>query len=282
MKNSTIETGDIYINHNELFEDGSLVENSTIKASNILFNNQGDYTIINSRIDSTSFYSAYSARFFFDKSKITTYDRIGTIRLGSFNHSYILINTSNQNNSGVVNAILKAYNGVNYVATDLENNILEPQHMDNYCDSFDPNACNNFYFTEYPLVLIRDKVNIKFKIENGSWEDGSSDDIEYELFSFDKLSIDQIPTNMVAKDGYENGSWDSELMYDELNDDYVFTYSFKKKGFVESVKGVIEQLNSNPKTGSDYIKNTITVSILLAIMSSLYFITRKYHIFKKY
>ena len=248
MKDSTIETGDIYINHNELFEDGSLIENSTIKSKNFYMNNGGDYKIINSTIESTSFYSSYHARVFLDKSKITSHDRT-RFRLGSFNHSYVFTDMSDHNNDGVVNTQLLNYSDdVSYIATDLDNNILEP-HIGDYCYNDDPSACINAYFTEYPLVLIRDKINIKFKIVNGTWENGSLDDIEYELYSFDKLSNDQIPTNMIAKDGYENGSWDSELIYDELNDDYVFTYSFKKKGIVESVKGVIEELKENPKTG---------------------------------
>lgn len=84
-------------------------------------------------------------------------------------------------------------------------------------------------------------VSITFKVVNGSWDDGTTDDKTVTLTGEEgeelKLTADQIPAvgSNPADDTYKSGSWDKTPNTDEpITEDatYIYTYSQKQKAVV--------------------------------------------------
>ena len=183
----------------------STIENSTIKANEFCLScGGGKYNIINSNINTSSF-EAGNAYINILKSKIISHN-YSIFKLLNFKHSYFLTDIDENNNTGKSNVrILNYDNSIDFIVTDLKNNIIEPNDKGISCDSQYPELCNNSVFTEYSNVLLRDKLNITFKIVNGKWSDGTTNDIVLEKYAFDKLLEEDIPKNMIPNDGYDKG-----------------------------------------------------------------------------
>ena len=290
ITNSTIDTNKMYspssrdseihnstINTNTYEVHGStyLLEDSIINAPS-LFRARAISTVRNSKINCGAFETAGTYMGIYG-SKISAHIS-SVLFIEDFKHSYFLTELSESATMDTVEVRLLNYNEqLSFDVTDLDNNLLEPTSsgLNTYCSN---DKCYNSTYLDYPTVLIRDKINVSLKVVNGTWKDGSTDDISYELYSFDKLSNEQIPTDMVPNTGYEEGSWDTDLIYDELNDDYVFTYTFNKKEEKGIVKGVIEEITSNPKTG--VFSHTFLIIGLLICSIYLYKRVRKLTYYK--
>ncbi len=74
---------------------------------------------------------------------------------------------------------------------------------------------------------------VTFKIENGSWSDGSTEDKIVELKGKEgetlTLAADQIPEIGEPNDGYKVGSWNVEPIAGEVTEDVEYVYSFVKE-----------------------------------------------------
>ena len=123
-----------------------------------------------------------------------------------------------------------------------------------------------------PFAEIKTPLKITFKIINGKWADGTTEDKEVGTYWHGAISEDDIPVGMIANDGYTSGSWDKEISYDDVTDEAIYTYTFRKLG---EVKGVEE----NPKTGmTNY---SLIVLILLVISIVMYNASRNKTVFYK-
>ena len=72
-------------------------------------------------------------------------------------------------------------------------------------------------------------ATVTFKIENGTWEDQTTDDIVKEVELVDGVGVlGEIPINMIPNEGYEGGSWNIDPAT-EIRGDITFIYSFTQK-----------------------------------------------------
>ena len=255
IKNSKINTKNFTENGNNL-----IIDNTTINASNSMNLNPGggNYTISNSTLNVTNFHSTNNTTSLIS-TKVISHNQT-QLRYIDFKHSYILTDVSENNSSENASVIIINNNGINNIfATDLENNILEPTSS----------STERREYSSYKKVLLRDKIKVTFKVENGTWDDNTTDDKVIEIYSYDKLTENQIPLGMIPNEGYEYGSWNKEIDFNkELNDDYTLTYVFKEK------TGLI-----NPPTGTFYPILLIISLIIGSIYVFMHY--KKKIIFKK-
>ena len=127
------------------------------------------------------------------------------------------------------------------------------------------------------------QVIIVFKVENGTWDDGTSEDKKQIITLYDKygnlaengtgeLKIPEVGNK--PNKGYQEGNWNTKISSEVNNKDnakeYIYTYS--KIGTISEIKGDL----SNPKT-DDLMQNYLLVGIggllVLALVSK---IRRKY------
>ena len=258
------------------------ITNSNINIKNIDIRGGQKLDIDNSYITSDVF-EAYTVKTFnLNKSKIIVNNNT-YLKYFDFNHSYFLVNNTTddpatfRNNYGLkyfYTLINKMPSNV--IATDLNNNFIDPIEAD-----------ENHTF--YNNVLLRDKLNITFKIVNGKWSDGTTNDIVLEKYAFDKLLEEDIPKNMIPNDGYDKGKWNIDIIYDDLKDDYVYTYEFELKKEDENTNLTLDtdeangwnekEKYENPETGADV--SIIAISILIILGISLFIYSKKRTIFKK-
>lgn len=70
---------------------------------------------------------------------------------------------------------------------------------------------------------------VTFKIVNGTWEDGTTEDITVEIWSDDYgavvLKEGDYPIGMIVKEGYTSGAWD-QMIIGEITKDMTFTYAY--------------------------------------------------------
>ena len=143
----------------------------------------------------------------------------------------------------------------------------------------------------YSFINVIEPATITFKVENGTWNDGSEEDKVLEIELYDgKYTLDKndIPTGMIAFFGYANGAWDviPNTQVDGIIGDVIYTYVFEEnllgEGEVEEDeltpdnKDDIEQeippieeivIPDNPKTG-DSIKlywNLLVISLISSL-----------------
>ena len=89
------------------------------------------------------------------------------------------------------------------------------------------------YYTFYDndeiskYVEIKAPLKVTFKVVNGTWNDGTTEDKIVETYFFGSINEVDVPKDMIANSGFGNGSWDKEIVYDELRDEYIYTYTFK-------------------------------------------------------
>ncbi len=77
------------------------------------------------------------------------------------------------------------------------------------------------------------EITVTFKVVNGLWHDGSKGDIVITLKEDDDGNIvlpeEDIPTEMIANSGYDEGFWNTVLNGEiTLDDDTTFVYEFKE------------------------------------------------------
>ena len=92
-----------------------------------------------------------------------------------------------------------------------------------------PNGNNYSFYDNGEIskyVEIRTPLKVTFKVVNGTWSNGSTDDIDVDSYMFGTLKNTDVPTNMKANDGYKSGSWDKTISYNELEDEVTYTYTF--------------------------------------------------------
>ena len=92
---------------------------------------------------------------------------------------------------------------------------------------------------------------VTFKVENGTWSDGTSEDKIVTLSGYEgdilKLSADQIPAaGDKPGDGFTEGKWDVVPVTDkEVTQDVVYTYTYAEKEEVVKPEYTIEKITLN-------------------------------------
>ena len=115
-----------------------------------------------------------------------------------------------------------------------------------------------FYSNNEPShsLMFSSKATITFKVKNGTWKDGTTDDIVITKNVWEKLTeeeLDKILNNIL------DGTWDTiPNTEDYIKGDTVYTFNVSK------VKGIDE----NPKTG--LINYSLLIMLLLVISSYIY------------
>ena len=151
------------------------------------------------------------------------------------------------------------------------------------------NTKYSFYDNEEisKYVEIKTPLKVTFKIVNGTWNDGTTEDKYVESYFFGSINEVDVPKDMVPSDGYENGSWDKEIVYDELKDEYIYTYEFKPKGTTPEKKSSSKKENKkeekeklkNPDTGA--FLSITAIGILAVICIKVLKYTKKKNLFNK-
>ena len=127
-----------------------------------------------------------------------------------------------------------------YAAYDEDGNVLVPANVNSkylYNDASGQTAKH---------IFIAPLVTITFKVENGTWQDGTTDDIVVTSYQYGYLKRALVPSGMKPGSGYDEGSWDKEIVYDALDGDYTYTYKFLPCG---TEVGDIAKKEENPSTG---------------------------------
>ena len=115
-----------------------------------------------------------------------------------------------------------------------------------------------------PFALVYEKtstpteqVTVTFKVDNGTWSDGSSRNIVYTINKGTTLASNSIavPTGMRADSGYTGGSWDTTPnTTTTLNGNVTYTYRFTRSGGGEyNPKDATLRFNSRGGTEFDDI-----------------------------
>ena len=131
----------------------------------------------------------------------------------------------------------------------------------------------SFIYQDEPNVyskslMFASKIKVTFKIKNGTWSDGKTDDIVLEKTIWGNLEDDDVPVGMKANEGYDKGTWDKEIVYNDLTEEYEYTYTFEKKK--ETVKKSENKTIINPQTWDN-----ISFYIMTLIISFIGFIYTK-------
>ena len=133
---------------------------------------------------------------------------------------------------------------------------------------------------------IRTPLKVTFKIVNGTWKDGTTEDKIVETYFFGSIKDVDVPVEMIANTGYKDGSWDKEIIYDELKDEYVYTYTFKEEDPKEEPK---KEEKKTPKKEEKKLKNPdtgafisfITIGVLLFGCIKVLKFTKKKKLFNR-
>ena len=128
-----------------------------------------------------------------------------------------------------------------YAAYDEDGNILTPANVNSvylYNDGDGQTAKH---------IFIAPLVTITFKVENGTWQNGTTDDIVVTSYQLGHLKRALVPSGMIPGSGYDEGTWDKEIVYDNLDGNYTYTYKFLPCG--TEVGDITNTEESNPSTG---------------------------------
>ncbi|MGX8850684.1 BspA family leucine-rich repeat surface protein [Amedibacillus sp. YH-ame10] len=111
---------------------------------------------------------------------------------------------------------------------------------------------------KYTYKYVKKPV-VTFKIEDGTWGDGSTanKNVDIELVKGKgSLSLMDVPTGMLAKNGYADGYWvvEPNTSKNAVTEDVVYTYRFKKEAHV-----VFKITNGTWKDGSSANKDIIVL-----------------------
>ena len=139
--------------------------------------------------------------------------------------------------------------------------------------NFDDNS--DFIYYDYELAPGFTKefgmfrgAYITFKVSGGTWKDGSSKDIVIEKYfeggkdARGTLSEDEIPTEMLAGEGFEGGAWDAEPDTEKngIAGDVTYTYAFT----------AVPEKEPAPATGDDSHMVWLSVLGLSALACAAY------------
>ncbi len=149
--------------------------------------------------------------------------------------------------------------------------VITDKDYKNLIPSTDPYM--SFIYQDEPNVyskslMFASKIKVTFKIKNGTWSDGKTDDIVLEKTIWGNLEDDDVPVGMKANEGYDKGTWDKEIVYNDLTEEYEYTYTFEKKK--ETVKKSENKTIINPQTWDN-----ISFYIMTLIISFIGFIYTK-------
>lgn len=282
-----------YINNtsNDVYnsQNGVYVENSKLNIGK--FNAMGNIDINNSYIESDTLqFGTYPVnnKLVINNSYIRLNDNNGYNSL--YNANSLSIHNSNflAKTSGekvyYISRSLSEYDGADIGIDDYLSLIDEDGSELSLIGSgiFDPNIEKYQYYTlsyndETPSKSLKliSKANVTFKVKNGTWEDGTTDDITLTKDVWTKFTDDEIPKNMIGK---TKGHWEVEPnTSDYIKNSVTYTYVFDKEGIV---KGIIDELKENPKTG--VFSYSLLVLTLLSGAIILYIRLRNNTLFKKY
>ncbi|MGX8850683.1 BspA family leucine-rich repeat surface protein [Amedibacillus sp. YH-ame10] len=111
---------------------------------------------------------------------------------------------------------------------------------------------------KYTYKYVKKPV-VTFKIEDGTWGDGSTanKNVDIELVKGKgSLSLMDVPTGMLAKNGYADGYWvvEPNTSKNAVTEDVVYTYRFKKEVHI-----VFKIINGTWKDGSSANKDIIVL-----------------------
>ena len=124
---------------------------------------------------------------------------------------------------------------------------------------------------DYVLMEINYHVpktyTVTFRVENGSWKDGTKDDIQVEIPILNHkaiLSEEQIPTGMIPDALFQNGNWLEEpnVSDEGINNDQTYIYQFEAKENVATVTLRIEN-GKWSNTGDVFHSDDIVVYVPL-------------------
>lgn len=134
------------------------------------------------------------------------------------------------------------------------------------CDEYDMDTCYN------QILIFNDLVDVRLKV-NGTWLDGTTEDIVLSKRIGTTISYEDIPKDKIPKEEFESGNWDilpiSAKIVDGMNE-FVLT---------AKVIDTPKKVDENPATGvKDYIFEFIMLS---ALLYGMYKIINKYLKVKK-
>ncbi len=227
------------------------------KISNIMLNNTN---IVNSNLNTTrsSIYGTFTK---IEKSEVlvdgnNTYAIRGNIL--DFKNSHLIAkgtpafdgcsNCENLNNLKFLNSD----------GNDLEIKKVNVSGYDNYLFYYDDNEAN--------YVEIKSNIKVTFKIKNGTWDNGSSDDIVSNVYAGTKLSDIILPTNMKANENFEKGVWSISINDDKLYDDIELTYTFYEKDAKE-INDDVEEAEENDNIVNPKTSDKIMFFVVLFVLS---------------
>lgn len=155
---------------------------------------------------------------------------------------------------------------------------------------------NNYSFYDdnniSKYVEIRTPLKITFKIENGTWSDGTTEDKVIDSYYFGVLTNSQIPSKMIANKGYGKGSWDKTIITNDITHEDVYTYRFREVDEDESDDDSDDEKEDDSKSNEskkEELKNPDTgvfipmviICILIALCILILKYTSKKKLFRK-
>ncbi len=273
VDNSTIDATSIAYNStaNDEYQGGIELKNSIVHSENQI-NSNGYFKMYNSKVDSEG---PFNADYFdINKSyfKIIYGDaeyppnRLFTYKKGFKAHdSYFYIESDNVEDLfyGLETAPV-IDDGLYFLDKNKKKLKVNKEHYHDENTFYDYVYDYDYYTLLYDnntksnSAYLSSKKTITFKIQGGTWADGTTDDIVITKDIWTKLTTDEIPTGMLGNgEGYWKVIPSTE---DYIKDDLEFVYVFGK------VKG--EEEVTNPKTG--VFTYTSFIIALLLISNYIY------------
>lgn len=245
----------------------TVIDNTTINYKNRFYSDM-NFEINNSRIYGTGRMLLYKDSIFnnsylkiLDSDTKFDGDSLSATRKFKIHRTYVYIENLKGGLPFRASNIFEYDEGTVFI--DKDNTTIYPLYVGSYIFFYD-----ELMHEVTASVTMNYKTNIKFRIKDGTWADGTSDDIVITKNAWTELTADDIPTGMMG-DG--EGYWVVEpKVGDVITDDVEYVYVFKQ------VKGIEE----NPVTG--VFTHTLILIGLLIISIIGYKKLNKMELFKKY
>ncbi len=103
-------------------------------------------------------------------------------------------------------------------------------------------------------VADKDQIKVTYKVVNGQWNDGTTEDIEeYVTITGEWASVNLPDAGDKPDSGYEAGTWSSNVpfVFTKANDGDVYTYTYGKSPYKLTVQHVYHDENGNSTTVVD-------------------------------
>lgn len=137
------------------------------------------------------------------------------------------------------------------------NNTVKAATQDGDCITFTTSTFSPFALVYEKTSTPTEQVTVTFKVVNGTWRNGSSQNIVYTINKGTTLASNSIavPTGMQPESGYTGGSWDTTPnTTTTLNGNVTYTYRFTRSGGGEyNPKDATLRFNSRGGTEFDDI-----------------------------